>query len=104
MIFASTRYVEQVELRERELRTDYENRLRDKDSEIRRLRAELAGKGLRAIADMERLESQTTEKDVNKFHRNMEAILHPGGMPLDWQGELSELLKEEEGKDNGISE
>lgn len=85
------------EAKERQLREDYENRLRDKDSEIRRLRAELGSRGVKT--------EPVTEKAVATFHRKMDAILDPTpfGGQLDWQGELSELLKEEV-KDNGISE
>lgn len=101
MIFASRRYVDQVELRERELRADYENRLRDKESEIRRLRGELATKGVRMEPETEPL---ITSERRDKWVADHAAYPSRAQGPLDWQGELSKLIQEEGDKTDGVPE
>ena len=69
----------QIQLRDQ--RTEFEKRLAEKDSEIRRLRAELGKAGVRMEAPAERPRVAWTAPV-------------PEG-PEDWQGELSKLLQEE---------
>jgi hypothetical protein len=67
-------------------REDFLERLREKDAEIRRLRAELGSKGVRMEAPV--------AQPKNRVDMLVEA--QGTGGPLDWQGELDQMLKEEE--------
>lgn len=88
MIFATKGYIEFCELQLKQQREDFLERLREKDSEIRRLRAENAGRA--------RIEPiPFTEGAVRSRPSLLPIVDLPKG-PLDWQGELSSLLHEEE--------
>ena len=74
-------------------RCDFLVVIASKDVEIRRLRAELQSRGVRMVAE-ESVKHTTfvggQEKDIRDVG------------PLDWQGELAHMLKEEEEKPDGI--
>ena len=68
-----------------QMRADHLRELSSKDAEIRRLRAEL---GARMVAPTVQPKQVWTEPTVDA--------------PQDWQGELTQLLKEEEEKPDGV--
>jgi hypothetical protein len=68
-------------------REDFQERLREKDAEIRRLRAELGSKGVR-------MEAPVIPQRPIVVHDGKYA--YDDNAPLDWQGELDQMLKEEE--------
>jgi hypothetical protein len=68
-----------------------------KDVEIRRLRAELQSRDVRMETD-----SVTKAQSVRPLPFVGDASEKTSG-PLDWQGELAQMLKEEEEKPDGIS-
>lgn len=65
----------------------------EKDTEIRRLRAELASAKMVP-------QPKITEEVVAQFHDNLEGALSTG--QLDWQGELNSLIQEEQEKADGL--
>jgi len=68
-------------------REDFQERLREKDAEIRRLRAELGSKGVR-------MEAPEPKRLPVMYVDPTKAGIYTA--PLDWQGELNQMLKEEE--------
>jgi hypothetical protein len=98
LIFATKGYIEFCERQIQQQREDFLERLRYQDSEIRRLRAELAG---RARIEPEPLAMTGSQAAVALRKQSAEVVQFPQGS-LDWQGELSNLLHEEEEKANGV--
>jgi hypothetical protein len=98
MIFATKGYIEFCERQIQQQREDFLERLREKDSEIRRLRAELAG---RARIEPETMAMTGSQAAAALRKQSAEVVQFPQG-PQDWQGELSELLKDQEEKVDGI--
>ncbi len=88
MILFGDRYVSFIEQQITLQREDFQARLADKDAEIRRLRGELAGARMVVPA-------------VGKRLAPIPMVELPQG-PLDWAGELNQMLKEEEEKSDGV--
>ena len=75
-------------------RCDFLVVIASKDVEIRRLRAELQSRDVRM--EPEPVERPHPERSITEFQPSQ------GYGPLDWQGELAQMLKEEEEKPDGI--
>lgn len=90
--FTSNRHISFCENQMRVQREDFLDRLREKDAEIRRLRVELATRGDRISAD--------ALKVVQPAMRGEPVVT--ATIPMDWQGELNQMLHEEEESTDGV--
>ena len=90
--FIGTRYISFCESQIKQQREDFLERLREKDAEIRRLRVEFATRGDRLNANAVAVAPTPAPP----------APIEVASGPLDWQGELSKMLLEEEESTDGI--
>ena len=90
MIFATESYKAARDEQLAQLRADLEARIAEKDLDIKRLRAELQARGVRMEAPI------VEPKPAPVWSSTVDP-----NAPLDWQGELSKMLQEE---DDGIRE
>lgn len=89
--FTSNRHISFCENQMRVQREDFLERLREKDAEIRRLRVELATRGDRISAYA-----------LKTVQPSMREPVKADPSPMDWQGELNQMLHEEEESTDGV--
>ena len=83
----SSRYLGVLETQLKQQREDFTVRLAEKDAEIRRLRAANVH---------DRIEPVAIPSVQDIVRKDIQRHLDLGVAPLDWQGELSKLMQEEE--------
>ena len=81
------------------MREDFECRLREKDTEIKRLRAEAVSRSVMMAA-----QAEEKPRSLRAFTEPQATQQPISSEPTDWQGELNKMLKEEEEKDDAHSE
>ncbi len=82
-------------------REDFLLQLAAKDTEIRRLRAELGSRSVRIEPESTDLQKMRRSYSSGSSTQSESTTAYNSG-PLDWQGELNRMLQEEEEKTDGL--
>ena len=90
--FTANRHISFCENQMRIQREDFLERLREKDAEIRRLRVSLAARSDRIAA--------SEDANAVALPKTQPVPVIPYDGPLDWQGELSKMLDNDEESDD----